>query len=242
MARLARLSLAGYPHHIIQRGHNRQAVFVDEADYAAYLRLLHDAARRHRVAIHAWQLLPDQIHVIATPEQADGVPKMMQDVGRAYVRGFNNRHLRSGTLWEGRYRCTVLEPDVWLLPSMVCVDWLAVQAGLVEEPQQWLWSTCAAYLGLVPTNGITIPAQFWRLGNTPFARETAWAQQLHAPQALAVQNTLLEHALHGWVQGSPKFLHDVAEQVGRRIIAGKAGRPKKLLSNSVLDMSPINTQ
>ena len=83
MARLARLSVAGYPHHVIQRGNNRQAIFLDETDYERMLQLLREASARHRVGLHAWVLLPGQMQLLATPQDADGLPRMMQDVGRA---------------------------------------------------------------------------------------------------------------------------------------------------------------
>ena len=227
MARLARLSVAGYPHHIIQRGNNRQPIFLDDTDYAHMLHLLRDAAVRHHVALHAWVLLPGELQLLATPEQADGLPHMMQDVGRSYVRGFNNRHLRSGTLWEGRYRCTVLDADPWLLKAMVCLDLLPVQQGLVAHPHDYPWSSSAAYTGHYSLQGVTMPPQVWQLGNTPFARESAYQSLLKAPDALASMASLQEHALHGWVQGSAEFVRHLQQLTGRRLQKKAPGRPLK---------------
>ncbi len=118
MARLPRLTIPGQPHYVVQRGNNLQAIFVDGQDYASMKDLLREMGRRFGVEIHAFILLPNQLHLLLTPQTAQSLPQFMQSVGRTYVRTFNNRHGCSGTLWEGRYRATVLEAQAWLLPAM----------------------------------------------------------------------------------------------------------------------------
>ena len=109
MARQPRLTVAAYPHHIIQRGNNRQLIVQDDADRQFLLALWQAQAQACQVAVHAYVLMSNHFHLLATPETAQGVPRMMQAVGRSYVRYFNNRYGRSGTLWEGRYRSTLIE-------------------------------------------------------------------------------------------------------------------------------------
>ena len=122
MARLPRLTIPGQPHYVVQRGNNLQAIFVDGQDYASMKDLLREMGRRFGVEMHAFILLPNQLHLLLTPQTAQSLPQFMQSVGRTYVRTFNNRHGRSGTLWEGRYRATVLEAQAWLLPAMVVLE------------------------------------------------------------------------------------------------------------------------
>ena len=143
MARLPRLSLSGYPHHIIQRGNNRQPVFLNADDYSFFLSLLLDQSSRHKVKVHAYVLMPNHFHLLVTPEAAEGLSKMMQSVGRAYAQYFNKAYQRSGTLWEGRYRSTVLEAETYLLPCMVYMDLNPVRSGLVSIAQEYPWSSCA---------------------------------------------------------------------------------------------------
>ena len=100
MARLPRLTVPGYPHHIIQRGNNRQAIFSATADYELLLALIDEHARKQHVAIHGYVLMSNHFHLLATPETAEGIPQMMQAIGRRYVRNYNLRHQRTGTLWE----------------------------------------------------------------------------------------------------------------------------------------------
>src|SRR5882672_4877805 len=115
MARLPRLLVPGHPHHIIQRGNNRQATFHDAADYQLLLHLIAEYSEREKVAIHSYVLMSNHFHLLATPENAEGLPAMMQGVGRRYVQYFNRRHRRTGTLWEGRYRAALIETDRYLL-------------------------------------------------------------------------------------------------------------------------------
>ena len=118
MARLPRLSLPGYPHHVILRGNNRQAIFSCPADYQTLLDLIEEYAGKSGVAVHAYVLMSNHVHLLVTPEAADSLPRMMQAVGRRYVRYFNDRQGRSGTLWEGRYRSTPIQTETYLLAFM----------------------------------------------------------------------------------------------------------------------------
>lgn len=226
MARLARLSVAGYPHHVIQRGNNRQAIFRDDSDYERMLQLLREASARHRVGLHAWVLLPGQLQLLATPQDTEGLSRMMQDVGRAYVRAFNNTHLRSGTLWEGRYRNTVVDPDL-LLHAMACLDSLPVRERLASEPHAYPWSSSAHYTGQRSERLVTPPVQIWQLGNTPFAREDAYRALLDGQAASPNCQRFLEAALGGWVWGSEAFVLQLQQLAGRRLQKKQAGRPAK---------------
>jgi len=225
MARLPRLTLPGLPHHIIQRGNNRQAIFATAADYQFWLDLLLEQARRYEVQIHAYVLMVNHFHLLATPQTADGLPKMMQAVGRSYVRYFNQSQHRSGTLWEGRYRSTVIQPERYLLACMVYLDLNPVRAGLVGQAQDYPWSSHEHYLGRRVDRLITPHTLFWQLGNTPFAREAAYAEMVQAGINSVQQAALTESTLHGWALGEPDFVANLQKQTGRRVIKTSAGRP-----------------
>ncbi|MGI9135138.1 MAG: REP-associated tyrosine transposase, partial [Rhodoferax sp.] len=148
MARLARLTLPGYPHHIIQRGNNRQPIFASLADRQTLLDLLEEYAKRQDVAVHSYVLMDNHFHLLVTPNTTDGLPQMMQAVGRRYVRYFNDRQKRTGTLWEGRYRSTLIQSERYLLACMVYLDLNPVRAGMVAQAQDFAWSSYAHYAGL----------------------------------------------------------------------------------------------
>ena len=225
MARLPRLTLPGYPHHIIQRGNNSQPIFATAADYQTLLDALHENAQKYKVAIHAYVLMPNHFHLLATPETADGLPQMMQAVGRSYVRWFNAAQGRTGTLWEGRYKSTVLDARQYLLPCMVYLDLNPVRAGLVGQAADYAWSSHSHYIGQRVDKLITPHPQYWALGNTPFAREAAYAKLVHDGVSAVQQAELTDAALRGWALGSPAFVAELQNLTERRLTKAMAGRP-----------------
>ncbi|EYC52282.1 transposase [Hylemonella gracilis str. Niagara R] len=225
MARLPRLSVAGQAHHVVQRGNDGQAIFRDEVDRRQMLQLLETQAREHRVALHAYVLMDNHVHLLLTPATAEGLPKMMQAVGRRYVRWFNDRHGRSGTLWEGRYRSTVIEAERHLLPCMAYIDLNPVRAGLVAQAADYPWSSHTHHIGQRADRLVTPHALYWALGNTPFAREAAYTRLVAEGLTQQQQEALTDSAFKGWALGGPEFMAALQKQTARRLSKGKAGRP-----------------
>jgi putative transposase len=225
MARLARLTLPGHPHHVIQRGNNRQPIFVDTADYQMMLDLLAENASKFGVAIHAYVLMDNHFHLLATPQTADGLPQMMQAVGRRYVRYFNDRQKRSGTLWEGRYKSTLIQTERYLLACMAYIDLNPVRAGMVAQARDYPWSSHAHYIGLRTDKLLTPHPLVWALGNTPFAREAAYVDLVQAGISTGQQQALTDSALRGWALGEPEFVRNLQKLTARRVAKRAAGRP-----------------
>ena len=225
MARLPRLAIPGYPHHLIARAIDRQPVFRDAADYERMREILAQQARAEGVALHAYVLIEDHLHLLATPPRSDALSRMMQGIGRRYVRDFNQRVGRSGTLWEGRYRCALLQPETTLLDCMAYLDLNPVRAGRVQAPADYPWSSHRHAIGQVHDKGISPHPVYWALGNTPFAREQAYAQRV--AQGLSAQQVraLTESSLQGWAIGDEAFLAALQKQTTRRLTKGRPGRP-----------------
>lgn len=231
MARLARLTVAGYAHHIIQRGNNRQPIFLDDSDRRFMLDLLFEKADTLGVAVHAYVLMDNHFHVLATPQDNEGLPKLMQAVGRQYVRYFNDRHRRSGTLWEGRYRSNLIDSEPYLLTCMAYIDLNPVRAGMVARAQDFPWSSHAHYAGIRPDRLISPPSLYWSLGNTPFAREAAYSEFVSVGITPREQKSLTESALHGWALGNQEFVDKLQKLTRRRVSMASAGRPKSKLKD-----------
>jgi putative transposase len=227
MARLPRLSLPGHLHHIVQRGNNRQAIFSCPADYQTLLDLLEEQAKKNAVAVHAYVLMGNHFHLLVTPEAADSVPKMMQAVGRRYVRYFNDSQGRSGTLWEGRYRSALIQPESWLLTCMAYMDLNPVRAGLALEARDYPWSSHGHYVGLRSDKVVTPHPLFWALGNTPFGREAAYAEKVQAGVPAVQQLALTQSVLGGWALGAPDFVAELQKGTERRVVKARAGRPSR---------------
>ena len=216
MARLPRLSLPGHFHWIIQPGHQALQVFTDDDDRALYRAALQEAATQERVQLHACALGPRAVHLLATPPQQGSIGRMVQAVGRRYVSAYHRRHGGSGTLWNGRYRCAVVEPGATLLDVLCLIDALdegEVASGRAQraagERAPWL----------------SDPPEYWALGNTPFDRQAAWRLRLSEGLADVRKQDLLKAAMGGWVVGSAGFARTVAETAARPAVPRPRGRP-----------------
>ena len=225
MARLPRLTLPGYPHHVIQRGNNRQPIFFDAADREMMWGLICEYAREQQVAVHAYVLMDNHFHLLATPQKDNGLTLLMQSIGRRYVRYFNQRHGRSGTLWEGRYRNTVIEAERYLLPVMAYLDLNPVRDGLCPDPADFRWSSHGHYIGLRSDRLVTPHPLYWALGNTPFARDEAYAALVREGISHKEQMAITDSALNGWALGDADFLASLQQFTLRRVVKARVGRP-----------------
>mgnify|MGYP003334237294 FL=1 len=225
MARLPRLTVTGYPQHVILRGNNRQDIFRNTADYQRMLDLIEQHSRELGVEIHAYVLMTNHLHLLLTPQKDQALPKMMQAVGRSYVQTFNKVHGRTGTLWEGRYRSTLIQTERYLLACMAYIDLNPVRAQMVAQPDDYIWSSYSHYVGRRNDRLITPHALYWGLGNTPFAREAAYAEMVHAGIQADQQRALTDATLSGWALGDAQFIAGLKLQTPRRLSKDKAGRP-----------------
>jgi putative transposase len=225
MARLPRLTVPGYPHHVIQRGNNRQPIVLSDADRETLLGLITENALKYRVALHAYVLMDNHFHLLLTPETEDGVPQMMQAVGRRYVRYFNDLHHRSGTLWEGRYKSTLIQSESYLLACMTYMDLNPVRAGMVAQASDFVWSSHRHYSGLAQDRRLTPHTLYWGLGNTPFAREAAYAEMVRDGLSVQQQTRITGAALRGWALGDAGFVAELQKRTQRRVTESRPGRP-----------------
>lgn len=224
MSRLPRLYIPGLPQLLLQRGNNRTPVFLDATDFQQYRQHLREAVRETGVALHAYVLMPDHAHLLITSPDEAAAGKLMQRLGRRYVRWFNDRHFRSGTLWEGRYRSTVLEPQTWLLPVSRYIELNPLRAGLAGSAEHYPWSSCRHHLGLEPDPLISDHALYWNLGNTPFERQAAYRAQLEAGLSLDDLDRIRYAAHRGWLLGQ---LPALEQAPSRRLRPLAKGRPRK---------------
>ncbi len=225
MARQPRLSVPGYAHHVIVRGNNKQPIFKFGGDYERLLDLLLEASREYKVHIHAYVLMTNHLHLLATPQEADGLPKMMQKIGRTYVQVFNKLYQRTGTLFEGRYRSTLIQTERYLLACMAYIDLNPVRAGMVAHPQDYAWSSYAHYAGKRADKLVTPHPLVWQMGNTPYAREAAYVAMVEAGIAPEQQLVLTNALIKGWALGDEAFVADLQTRTQRRVAVARAGRP-----------------
>jgi putative transposase len=227
MARQSRLILPHQPHLVTQRGNDNQVVFREPDDDEHLLTWLNEAARFYRVAIHAYVLLPTQLQILATPTDATGLALMMQKLGRLYVPWFNRKYQRSGGLFQGRFRTSLVETDRFLLACSRYVELAPVRANLSADAADYRWSSYAHHAGVRPDAIVSDHSLYWSLGNTPFQREAAYTEMVQqgVPDA---ELKLIEVALQkGWPVALDAFKADLERKTQRQILPAKRGRPFK---------------
>lgn len=225
MARLPRLVVPGQPHHVIQRGAGRQAVFLDTDDYITFLQHLKAASRHFKVAIHAYVLMSNHLHLLATPSDQTGLARMMQWIGRYYVPYFNQKYDRSGTLWQGRFKTAVVDSERYFLMCSRYIESNPVRANIVDTPADYRWSSYVHHAGGAQDSLITEHALYWALGNTPFAREAAYRILVEQPIPSADAAMLTDATLKGWAIGADGFKAALEKATLRRVTPARRGRP-----------------
>jgi len=225
MARLPRLIIPKQPHHVIQRGNNRQLIFREEGDYQRFLVWLKEAARFYEVAIHAYVLMPNHIHLLATPSDPTGLALMMQKVGRFYVPWFNYKYKRTGGLFEGRFRTSLVDTESYFLACSRYIELNPVRAGISPAPLDYPWSSYAHHTGVRVDGLVTDHLLYWGMGNTPFQREAAYSdlvmQGIPQDEVDFVTNSVLKNQ----PLGSDTFKAELERRTSRQILPAKRGRP-----------------
>ncbi len=180
MPRSPRFCPAGYPVHVIQRGNNRQAIFTCDADCAAYAGWLAEGINRFDVSIHGWVFMTNHVHLLATPVSEGSISELMQFVGRLYVRRFNRKYTRSGTLFEGRFRSNIVQEDRYLLACLRYIELNPVRAGMVGNPGDYYWSSYACHAFGVHAQVWTPHPLYLNMGSSTEQRQQAWRELAHS--------------------------------------------------------------
>jgi putative transposase len=225
MARLPRLVIPDQIHHVIQCGHDHRQIFQGADDYTAFLKWLREAAKLFKVAIHAYVLMPEHLHLLVSPSDQTGLARMMQWIGRQYVPYFNRKYKREGTLWKGRYKATVVDPDRYFMVCSRYIELNPVRNGMVADPSEYHWSSFAHHIGAKQDPIITDHSKYWALGNTPFEREAAYRDLADRPVAAEEVEQIRAATAKGWVLGTAAFKATLEKKTSRRLAPVKKGRP-----------------
>ena len=231
MARLPRFVITGHPQHVIIRGNNREPIFYSDEDYRFYLDKLQDACIKHQCAIHAYVLMTNHVHLLMTPHTEDGISKTMQMLGRYYVQYFNFTHNRTGTLWEGRYKASLVDSEAFALTCYRYIELNPVRANMVQHPAEYPWSSyrCNA-LGQAnaqPNSLITPHYLYEALGSDASQRQTAYQALFNAHIDDKTLAEVRMSANKAWVLGSDYFKDKIAAQLNRRAAPNARGGDRK---------------
>lgn len=229
MPRKGRFYVAGLPVHVVQRGNNRAPIFFDERDYRAYMKWLKAAAEKYGCEVHAYVLMTNHVHLLVTPEDETGVSRMMQYIGRYYVPYINHTYGRTGTLWEGRYKSSLVDADGYFLTCSRYIELNPVRAAMVSHPREYVWSSYAVNAeGKVDTLVKPHPL-YTSLGANEKARQQAYEALFEAH----VDDVALSEIRASWQTGTPlgndRFREEIESVLGKKIGQSRRGRPPKSL-------------
>jgi len=227
MARLPRIVVAKQPLHIIQCGNNRHVVFFADDDYRRYLADLEVAARRYECVVHAYVLMTNHVHVLVTPEDAEGPSRMMQAVGRRYVRYVNKTYRRTGTLWEGRFKSGLIDSDAYLLTCSRYIEMNPVRAGMVQHPREYRWSSYR-HNAYGATDTVLSGHQLYRsLGASPEERQVTYRGLFKGALDDTVLMAIRSGTEKGEVIGNDRFRAQIEQALRRQVIRLAHGGDRK---------------
>lgn len=216
MARRPRQCPPGYPVHVVQRGNNRQLCFSCEADLKAYANWLREAGEKFGVDIHAWVFMTNHVHLLMTPDSSDSISRCMQSLGRHYVRYFNDRYRRSGTLFEGRFKSSIIQTQQYYLACQRYIELNPVRAKMVSDPAMYPWSSYHAHAFDRKVAMWKPHSEYLALGTTVKSRTAAYrrfvARQPSGKIAMQIRAALNT----GLVLGGDRFREQVEALTGVR--------------------------
>ncbi len=227
MPRKPRMYLPGVPCHVVQRGNNRDACFFAEEDYRFYLECLGSAARRYRVAVHAYVLMTNHVHILMSPEEEAGVSRVVQSVGRRYVQYVNRTYRRSGTLWEGRHKSSLVQVETYFLSCQRYIELNPVRAGMVRHPGDYRWSSYH-HNALGHHDSLIRPHLLYQgLGCNKGTRHVAYRELFDIELPLEDIHRIRKAATFSMPLGDNRFREQVESALNRRIGQTYRGRPRK---------------
>ena len=226
MPRKPRMYLAGIPCHVIQRGNNRDACFFGEHDYLTYLDCLQDACHRYHVAAHAYVLMTNHVHLLLTPEDSAGISHVMQSLGRRYVQYVNTKYRRTGTLWEGRHKGSLIDSDNYYLSCMRYIETNPVRAGMVRHPAEYRWSSYRAN-AISDTDSLIIRHPLYlALGGDIPDRQNAYRHLFESQIDNKDIQNIRDAIQFSRPLGNERFKQQVEAALGRPVGYARRGRPR----------------
>ena len=225
MPRKPRVSIAGVPEHLIQRGNNWQVIFASDEDMKAYVTWLKDYAEKFKVAIHAFVLMTNHVHLLCTPGTSAAISLMMQALGRRYVQYFNRSYRRTGTLWEGRFRSSLVQEETYLLQVYRYIELNPVRAGMVDDPADYSWSSYQSNALGKSINLLTPHPLYLALGQTDSERQQHYRDLFRHQVDGELLSDIRKAANKGLILGNERFVLEVEALTGKELHEKKRGRP-----------------
>ena len=226
MPRRPRIQLNGVPLHIVQRGHNREACFFGEEDYTSYLHWLGEALSDTDCQLHAYAMMTNHVQLLLTPKKAEAVPRLIMSLGRRYVQYINRTYKRTGTLWDSRYKSSVIQADTYLLTCQRYIELNPVRAAMVDDPAHYRWTSYRHNALGAADSRITPHVLYQALGLTDKSRQTAYRALFRAQLDVAAIDDIRLALNQNQPLGNSRFYARIEKATGVRREARQRGRPR----------------
>ena len=230
MPRRPRVHLDNVPLHIVQRGHNREPCFFTEEDYQSYLHWLGEALTETECTLHAYVLMTNHVHLLLTPVKAELVPKLVISLGRRYVQYINRTYRRTGTLWDSRYKSSLVQAETYLLTCQRYIEMNPVRAAMVEDPAHYRWSSYRANGLGQPDARLTPHSLYQALGRTSTEQQVAYRALFRAHLDREAIDDIRLALSQNQPLGNERFCVKIEQMTGIRREAKPRGRPRMKVS------------
>jgi len=226
MPRRSRNYLPDQPYHLVQRGNNREACFIEPENHLYYLELWKELSVRYGVKVHAYCLMTNHIHFLATPESSTSLSNTLKVVGSRYAQYINLKYKRTGTLWEGRHRSSLVQSEKYLLTCYRYIELNPVMAGMVERPEEYRWSSYAAN-GWGDESWLVPHEEYLRLGKDSEGRAFAYRELVNCQVSEENLHLIRKAAYYCYPVGDERFCRDIESKYGNKLGRMQRGRPGK---------------
>ena len=227
MPRRHRIHLDGVPLHIVQRGHNREPCFFGEEDYHAYLHWLAEALNKERCSLHAYVLMTNHVHLLLTPERADSVARVIIAIGRRYVQYINTTYHRTGTLWDSRYKSSLIQAETYLINCQRYIELNPVRANMVDDPAHYPWSSYRHNALGEPNQYLSPHPLYCALGKDEHARQEVYRSLFRTELDDEAVSDIRLALCQNQPLGNSRFYEKVEAMTGQRREPKPRGRPRK---------------
>ena len=238
MPRPQRLALGGQAHHLIQRGVDRQAIFFEDRDRIVFLEQLAAALEAEDCVLHAYVLMTNHLHLLVTRARAEGIGRLMQSLGRRYVGHVNRQYGRTGTLWEGRFKSTIVDAEAYVMACYRYIEGNPLRARMAASAGDYRWSSHGRNALGRPDALVSDHETYASLGPTPEARQAIYGEMFAAGLSEELLHSLRDSVQRGWAPGSDRFRRQIEAALGRKVDAPVRGRPRKKSEEQAGDLEP----
>jgi len=226
MARRPRLFVSNLPYHVIQRGNNKEPIFFSDKDYFFFLKVLQEAKIKHSCSVYGYCLMTNHFHLLVKPKEKENISLLMKLLGAKYVRYVNKTYKRTGTLWQGRFKCSLIDEELYFLTCLRYIEMNPLRAGMTNLPELYRWSSYRFRALGKKSSILDLDPWYESLGFDEKERQSNYRQLFQNSIPDTTCQLIREMSKKGGIVGSDNFKKRIEGLIGREVIFRRPGRPR----------------